>query len=106
MLPGRSCCKPAALNTRYRRLIHALGIRTTLHKLRHYSATELLATGVDLRTVADRLGHSEGGTTPAYVSPFVGVGFGYRQGVSRVGACLLLYSEDAGSGGTPRCFIS
>src|SRR6266545_6014471 len=36
------------------------------HKLRHYSATELLAAGVDLRTVAGRLGHSEGGTTLAF----------------------------------------
>jgi integrase-like protein len=40
-----------------------LGIATTLHKLRHYNATELLAAGVDLRTVAGRLGHGGGGTT-------------------------------------------
>lgn len=36
---------------------------TRLHALRHYSATELLAAGVDLRTVAGRLGHGGGGTT-------------------------------------------
>ncbi|WP_218130031.1 tyrosine-type recombinase/integrase [Pseudonocardia oroxyli] len=30
---------------------------TTYHKLRHYSATELIAAGVDPRTVAGRLGH-------------------------------------------------
>ena len=40
-----------------------LGIDTTLHKLRHYSATELIAAGVDVRTVAGRLGHGGGGTT-------------------------------------------
>jgi DNA-binding transcriptional regulator YhcF (GntR family) len=40
-----------------------LGIKTTLHKLRHYSATELIAAGVDIRTVAGRLGHGGGGTT-------------------------------------------
>jgi DNA-binding transcriptional regulator YhcF (GntR family) len=41
-----------------------LGLRSTrLHALRHYSATELLAAGVDLRTVAGRLGHGGGGTT-------------------------------------------
>jgi hypothetical protein len=31
--------------------------------LRHYSATELVAAGVDLRTVAGRLGHGSGGAT-------------------------------------------
>jgi integrase len=36
---------------------------TRLHALRHYSATELLAAGVDLRTVAGRLGHGDGITT-------------------------------------------
>jgi hypothetical protein len=32
-----------------------------LHSLRHYSATELIAAGVDIRTVAGRLGHGSGG---------------------------------------------
>jgi integrase len=36
---------------------------TRLHALRHYSATELLTAGVDLRTVAGRLGHGDGTTT-------------------------------------------
>jgi integrase len=40
-----------------------LGIKTTMHKLRHYSATELIAAGVDIRTVSGRLGHGGGGTT-------------------------------------------
>ena len=40
-----------------------LGISSTFHKLRHYSATELIASGVDARTVAGRLGHGGGGTT-------------------------------------------
>jgi hypothetical protein len=34
-----------------------------LHSLRHYSATELIAAGVDVRTVAGRLGHGSGGAT-------------------------------------------
>jgi len=36
---------------------------TRLHSLRHYSATELVAAGVDLRTVAGRLGHGSSGAT-------------------------------------------
>ncbi len=54
---------PGALTQRYNRLAQRLGIDTNLHKLRHYSATELVAAGVDVRTVAGRLGHSGGGTT-------------------------------------------
>lgn len=40
-----------------------LGWDMHLHQLRHYSATELIAAGVDVRTVAGRLGHGGGGTT-------------------------------------------
>ena len=39
------------------------GIDSHLHALRHYSATELLTAGVDLRAVAGRLGHGGGGAT-------------------------------------------
>ena len=34
-----------------------------LHDLRHTSATLLLSEGVDIRTVANRLGHSQTSTT-------------------------------------------
>ncbi|MGF1652915.1 MAG: tyrosine-type recombinase/integrase, partial [Actinomycetales bacterium] len=54
---------PDSVSQRYDRLVTRLGISTTLHKLRHYNATELLSAGVDLRTVAGRLGHGGGGTT-------------------------------------------
>lgn len=54
---------PGSVTQRYDRLAARLGIDTTLHKLRHYNATELIAAGVDLRTVAGRLGHGGGGTT-------------------------------------------
>lgn len=54
---------PDSLTQRYDRMVRRLGINSTLHKLRHYSATELILSGVDVRTVAGRLGHGGGGTT-------------------------------------------
>jgi integrase len=55
---------PRSLSHRYGRLAKKLGLRSTrLHALRHYSATELIAAGVDVRTVAGRLGHGSGGAT-------------------------------------------
>ena len=54
---------PSSVTQRYGRLARRLGIDTHLHNLRHYSATELIAAGVDVRTVAGRLGHSGGGVT-------------------------------------------
>ena len=55
---------PRAITQRYRRLALRLKLCSTrLHSLRHYSATELVAAGVDIRTVAGRLGHGSGGAT-------------------------------------------
>ena len=54
---------PNTVTQRYGRLAARLGIDTHIHSLRHYSATEVIATGVDIRTVAGRLGHSGGGST-------------------------------------------
>lgn len=59
----RRPCSPDGLTHRYSRMTADLGLDTHLHELRHYSATELLAAGVDLRTVAGRLGHAGGGAT-------------------------------------------
>jgi integrase len=60
---GSTHLKPRTVGQRYSRLAKRLGIKTSIHKLRHYSATELIAAGVDVRTVAGRLGHGGGGTT-------------------------------------------
>jgi integrase len=54
---------PHAISSRYADMAKRLGIRTHIHALRHHSATELLSAGVDLRTVAGRLGHGGGGST-------------------------------------------
>jgi integrase len=56
--------RPKAVTQKYRKMAQRLRLRSTrLHALRHYSPTELLAAGVDLRTVSGRLGHSSGVTT-------------------------------------------
>jgi integrase len=63
---------PASLTRRYAKLVADLGIETQLKELRHYSATELLTAGVDLRTVAGRLGHGDGTTTLRHYAAWVG----------------------------------
>jgi integrase len=53
---------PSSVTQRYGRLAARLGIKTSIHKLRHSCATELIKAGVDIRTVAGRLGHGGGGS--------------------------------------------
>jgi site-specific recombinase XerD len=60
---GSTPLTPDSVTQRYIRMTERLGIDTHLHALRHYSATELISAGVDVRTVAGRLGHAGGGTT-------------------------------------------
>jgi integrase len=60
---GSAPIAPDTATQRYARMAARLGIASTFHKLRHYSATELIAAGVDIRTVAGRLGHGGGGAT-------------------------------------------
>ena len=54
---------PGTITQRYSRMCSRLGYSMHLHQLRHYSATELISSGVDVRTVAGRLGHGGGGVT-------------------------------------------
>jgi site-specific recombinase XerD len=64
---------PSRVTHRYSDMCAKLGINSHLHALRHYSATELLTAGVDLRTVAGRLGLGGGGSTTLRVyAAFVG----------------------------------
>jgi integrase len=76
-------CDPDAVSHRYSKMAAQLGIRTHLHAVRHYSATELLASGVDLRTVAGRLGHGGGGATTLKVYA------AWHAGADRQAASLL-----------------
>ena len=61
--PQEAVLPARGVESRYKDMAERLGIDTHLHALRHYSATELLSAGVDLRTVAGRLGHGGGGAT-------------------------------------------
>ena len=60
---GSTWLKPDSVSQRYARMCARIGWDMNIHQLRHYSATELITSGVDVRTVAGRLGHSGGGTT-------------------------------------------
>lgn len=60
---GSTPPRPDSVSQRYTRMCERLGLDAHLHQLRHYSATELIAAGVDIRTVAGRLGHGGGGST-------------------------------------------
>ncbi len=55
---------PDSVSRRFRRLCDAEGIpNVRLHDLRHFVATQLLGAGIDVRTVAGRLGHRNAATT-------------------------------------------
>jgi integrase len=60
---GCSWLLPDSVSQRYQRMCRRLAWDMNIHQLRHYSATELVAAGVDLRTIAGRLGYSGGGVT-------------------------------------------
>jgi hypothetical protein len=67
---GRAPWNPDTMTHRYRRYAHRAGITSSLKEFRHYSATQLLAAGTDLNTVAGRLGHTEGSTTLKFYAQF------------------------------------
>ena len=67
---GRMPWNPDTMTHRYRRYARRVGIASSLKELRHYSATQLLAAGTDLNTVAGRLGHAEGSTTLRFYAQF------------------------------------
>ena len=69
---GSSRWHPDSTSRAFRQLCQRAGITgVRLHDLRHYVATRLLAAGVDIRTVAGRLGHRNPSTTLNVYSHFV-----------------------------------
>jgi integrase len=61
---GTEPLRPDSTTRGFRALCARAGIEgVRLHDLRHYVATRLLSAGVDVRTVAGRLGHRNASTT-------------------------------------------
>ncbi|MHB8342756.1 MAG: tyrosine-type recombinase/integrase [Ferrimicrobium sp.] len=57
---GGTPLHPDSVSKVFRRIADKFGWREIhFHSLRHFSATQLIAAGVDVRTVAGRLGHSD-----------------------------------------------
>jgi integrase len=54
---------PEWITHRLQDLAARLGVRCRLHDLRHFMVTQLVAGGVDLRTVSGRAGHADGHMT-------------------------------------------
>jgi integrase len=71
-LEGREPWYPDSVSRRFRESCRRVGLDgVRLHDLRHYVATRLLSAGVDVRTVAGRLGHRNAATTLNVYSHFV-----------------------------------
>ena len=60
---GSAPINPDGITHRFRRLARRLGVGCRLHDLRHFMVTQLVAGGVDWRTVAGRAGHADGHMT-------------------------------------------
>lgn len=57
-LAGDVPWRPHRLTQVWRRATAACGVKARTHDLRHYAATQAIAEGHDVRTVAQRLGHA------------------------------------------------
>jgi len=56
---GAEPVRPDFVTKFTQRVANKMGIKLTPKALRHFSATELVAAGVDVRTVAGRMGHAD-----------------------------------------------
>ncbi|HTT88936.1 MAG TPA: tyrosine-type recombinase/integrase [Acidimicrobiales bacterium] len=60
---GAEPLKPDTVTSAFARLAERCRAQVRFHDLRHFSATQLIGAGVDVRTVAYRLGHADPSTT-------------------------------------------
>jgi integrase len=71
-IDASACWYPDSVSRAFARLCRKAGIKgVRMHDLRHYVATRLLSEGVDVRTVAGRLGHRHAATTLNVYSHFL-----------------------------------
>jgi integrase len=64
--------RPNYATLAFGRLRDELGLEgVKLHHLRHFSATQLLSAGIDIRTVSGRLGHANASTTLDFYAQFL-----------------------------------
>ncbi len=62
-LPGAAPWNPDWVTHKVAEVAKAAGLTINVKALRHYTASQLLAGGIDLRNTAARLGHGDGGAT-------------------------------------------
>lgn len=92
---GSTPWRPESVTRSFRRLCARCGVAgVRLHDLRHYVATRLLTSGIDVRTVAGRLGHRNPSTTLNVYAHFVP---GSDREASAALARLFEDAEGAGS---------
>ncbi|MBQ6757529.1 MAG: site-specific integrase [Selenomonadaceae bacterium] len=53
----------------YRKILSLAGVKSSLHILRHTNITNLITSGVDIKTVKNRAGHTRIETTMSYTHP-------------------------------------
>jgi integrase len=71
-LAGRDPWKPDRVTLAFGRFCRQEGVAgVRLHDLRHFAATRLLSSGVDVRTVSGRLGHANASTTLGVYAHFL-----------------------------------
>ena len=64
--------RPDTVTDNFQRLRRRVGLeRFSFHSLRHFHATQLIAGGIDVRTVAGRLGHASPAVTLGVYSAFL-----------------------------------
>ena len=91
---GHSAISPDGISHRFQELAAALGVRARLHDLRHFMVTQLVAGGVDWRTVSGRAGHADGHMTLATYAHFQAAQD--RQAAELMEALLGVPKADAG----------